>query len=316
MRKFFWAAAYVVGWAMLAGVLLGVWLHYYPSRGDAALYLTSAVQFTLIPAVLAIAIFAALRRWFMLVIAVVVAGALAYAQAPLVIAQDAPAGERFTVVSANLLYGGGDLGALEKIVADADPDLVALQEVTPEALERVRGSAISRKLPHSFAIPYPGAAGTALFSRQPLVEQYNIPGTVMHNLRARTDLPGAARTQVLAVHPAAPVWGNNGDYFDDMDILAAQFAQLPAGRVIAVGDYNSTWNHAKYRALLTNGLLDGTDVAGAGFLPSYPTDSSMGDRPLVAIDRVILRGFVATSMDTHHLPGSDHRTLVVSLVAS
>ncbi|WP_439029261.1 endonuclease/exonuclease/phosphatase family protein [Gordonia terrae] len=316
MTRFLWAAAYVLGWAMLAGVLLGVWLHYYPSRGDAALYLTSAVQFALIPAVLAIVVFAALRRWFMLAAAIIAAGALTYTQVPLVISADAPAGERFTVVSANLLFGGADIAALEKIVADADPDLVSLQEVTPEALDKVRLSGIGRSLPHEFAIPYTYAAGTAMFSKQPLRDRYNIPGTVLHNLQARTDLPGAADTAVIAAHPAAPLWGDKDGYFADMDTLAAHFEQLPQGRVIAVGDYNSTWNHAKYRNLLTNGLVDGTDVAGAGFLPSYPTDSRLGNRPLVAIDRVILRGFVATTMDTHHLPGSDHRTLVVTLVAS
>lgn len=316
MTRFLWAAAYVLGWAMLAGVVLGVFLHFYPSRGDVALYLTSGVQFALIPGLIAIVVFGVLRRWFMLALAVVAAGALAYTQVPLVVAEPVPAGERFTVVSSNLLFGGGDLGVLGKIVADADPDLLSLQEVTPEALERLRRSEIGRALPHQFAIPYTYAAGTALFSKKPLDERYNIPGTVLHNLQARTDLPGAAGTQVLAIHPAAPLWGRNWDWLADMDTLAEHFEQLPPGRVIAIGDYNSTWNHAKYRNLLTNGLVDGTDLAGAGFLPSYPTDKRIGNRPLVAIDRVILRGFVATSMDTHYLPGSDHRTLVVSLVAS
>ncbi|MCZ0913758.1 endonuclease/exonuclease/phosphatase family protein [Gordonia amicalis] len=316
MKRFLWVSAYILGWAMLAGVLLGVWLHFYPSRGSAALYLTSVVQFALIPALMAIAIFAALRRWFMLVIALAVSGVLAYTQIPLVIPASAPQGQEFTVVSANLLFGGGDIGVLEKIVAEADPDLVSLQEVTPEALERIRGSEIARRLPNEFAIPYPQAAGTALFTRQPLSEQFNIPDTILHNLQARTDLPGAPGTQVLAIHPAAPLWGEKDGWFHDMGILADHFAKLPTGRVLAIGDFNSTWNHATYRKLLGNGLVDGTDVAGAGFLPTYPTDKRIGNRPLVAIDRVILRGFVATSMDSHHLPGSDHRALVVTLVAS
>ncbi|MDS1115664.1 endonuclease/exonuclease/phosphatase family protein [Gordonia westfalica] len=316
MKRFLWVAAYIAGWAMLAGVLLGVWLHFYPSRGNVALYLTSGVQFALIPGLVAILIFAALRRWFMLVIAIAVSGALAYTQVPLVIPTSAPAGEEFTVVSANLLFGGGDIGALEKIVADADPDMVSLQEVTPEALERLRGSEIARRLPNEFAIPYPQAAGTALFAKRALSDQFNIPDTILHNLQARTDLPGAPGTHVLAIHPAAPLWGKKDGWFHDMDILADHFAKLPEGRVLAIGDFNSTWNHATYRKLLSNGLVDGTDMAGAGFLPTYPTDKRIGNRPLVAIDRVILRGFVPTSMDSRHLPGSDHRALVVSLVAS
>ena len=83
MTRFLWAAAYVLGWAMLAGVVLGVFLHFYPSRGDVALYLTSAVQFALIPGVIAIVVFAVLRRWFMLAIAIVAVGGLASTQLPL-----------------------------------------------------------------------------------------------------------------------------------------------------------------------------------------------------------------------------------------
>ncbi len=196
MKRFLWVSAYILGWAMLAGGVLlgGVWLHFYPSRGSAALYLTSVVQFALIPALMAIAIFAALRRWFMLVIALAVSGVLAYTQIPLVIPASAPQGQEFTVVSANLLFGGGDIGVLEKIVAEADPDLVSLQEVTPEALERIRGSEIARRLPNEFAIPYPQAAGTALFTRQPLSEQFNIP---RHH---PPQSPGAHRSTGCARH--------------------------------------------------------------------------------------------------------------------
>ncbi|MEO9327531.1 endonuclease/exonuclease/phosphatase family protein [Gordonia aurantiaca] len=316
MKRFLWVSTYIVGLAMTAGVLLAVWLHFYPSRGNVALYVTSGVQFALIPALLAIVVFAGLKRWIMLVVACVAGAALVYTQVPLLIPADAPEGERFRVVSSNLLFGGGDIGTLEKIVADADADLVSLQEVTPEALRRIRGGTIPKQLPYEFAEPQAFATGSALFSRKPLTDTSVVPDTALRNLKARTDLPGAPGTQVFAIHPAAPLWSDKDHWFHDMGVLADEFANLPAGRVLAIGDYNSTWNHATYRKLLTNGLVDGADLAGAGYLPTYPTDKKIGNRPLVAIDRIIVRGFVTTSMDTHHLPGSDHRALVVTLVAS
>lgn len=316
MKRVLWAMAYVLGWAMLAGSALAVWLHFYPSRGQVALYLTSGVAFAIIPAVVAVLVFASLRRWIMLAVAVITTGVLVYTQIPLLIAADAPDGEEFTVVSANLLFGGADPAALEALVAEVDPEVVSLQEVTPEAYERLRSGELGRRLPHEFAVPGPTAVGTALFSKQPLSATRTVPGTVLHNLAARTDLPGAASAHVLAVHPAAPLWNKRNDWAADMDTLAAYFASLAPGPVIALGDYNSTWNHAKYRRLLTNGLVDGADVAGAGFKPTFPTDSRIGNRPLVAIDRIVMRGFVATAMETRHLPGSDHRSLVVTLVAS
>ncbi|WP_040526836.1 endonuclease/exonuclease/phosphatase family protein [Gordonia paraffinivorans] len=316
MKRLLWVSTYIVGLAMTAGVLLAIWLHFYPSRGNVALYLTSGVQFALIPALTAIVIFAGLRRWVMLAVAFLASAALVYTQVPLLVPADAPDGERFRVVSANLLFGGADIDALEQIVASADADLVSLQEVTPQALQRIRNGTIPRQLPHEFAEPAAYATGTALFSKEPLTDTSVVPDTALRNLQARTDLPGAPGTQVFAMHPAAPLWSNKDHWFHDMGVLAGHLAALLQGRVLAIGDFNSTWNHATYRKLLTNGLADGTDLAGAGYLPTYPTDKQIGNHPLVAIDRIIVRGFVTTSMDTHHLPGSDHRALVVSLVAS
>ncbi|MDL9937336.1 endonuclease/exonuclease/phosphatase family protein [Gordonia sp. ABSL1-1] len=305
----------IVGGIALAATGVAVFLHYYPSRGDLTVMLTSAVPFALVVALAAVLIFGALRRWILLAVAVVASVVLGQTQAPLWIAETAPAGPRFTVVSANLLFGRADLTALSTLIADADADLVSLQEVTPEALAAIRASPIGHTLPHIFAIPFALAGGTALLSRRPLTDTFNIPGTVLHNLSARTDLPGAPGTRVLAIHPAAPLNGATRTWMADMDRIADHLRSLPPGRAIAAGDFNSTRDHARFRDLLDLGFADTTDQAGAGFLPTYPTDRS-GNRPLVAIDHVIVRGFVATSVRTFHLPSSDHRAVVVSLVAS
>ena len=315
MRKYVSAATLVVGWTLLAMVGVALWLHHFPSRGLLTIYLTAVVPFAVIPAVVAIVIFGVLRRWFMLAFAVCATVALIMTQAPLWVAHSAPSGHPITVVSANLLFGEADVDALSKLIAESDADLVSLQEVTPEALARIRGSEIVRQLPHEYAIPYPLAAGTALLSRTPLTEPYNIDGTVLHNLAASTDLPGAPGTRVLAVHPGAPLDGKADVWVRDMDILTAHLRSLPAGPVIVAGDFNVTWDNARYRALLDLGFADAAEQAGAGFLPTYPTDR-FGGQPVVAIDHVITRGFVATSMRTAALPGSDHRAVVVRLVAS
>lgn len=306
----------LVGWVLAAAVALAVWLHFYPSRGEVSLYLTSAVPFAVIAGVLALIIFAATRRWVMLTVGVVVVAVLCYTQLPLWRAQTAPAGQEIVVVSANMLFGGADAAALARQVAAADADILSVQEVTPAGLERLRATTIARQLPHVFAVPGDLALGTALFSRTPLSGETEVEDeTVLHNLEAVTDLPGSPRTRVLAVHPGAPLPGRTHIWQRDLELLGEHLRSLPPGPLIAAGDFNATWDHVRYRDLLQNGIVDATEQAGAGFLPTYPTDR-VGGRPVIAIDHVISRGFVATSVRTFDISGSDHRGVVVSLVAS
>nr|WP_202421997.1 endonuclease/exonuclease/phosphatase family protein [Gordonia sp. SID5947] len=298
---------------MLAAAAIAVWLHHFPSRGELSVYLTGAVPCALVAAVVAVAIFAATRRWILLTVAMIVSTALCYTQVPLARAQDAPTGRPVTVVTANMLFGGADVDALARETATVDADFVSVQEVTPEALARLRASSIGRLLPFTFALPGPGAAGTAMFGRTPLSGQAAIEGTALHNLAGVIDLPGAPRTRVLAVHPGAPLPGRTTTWRSDLDRLGVYLRALPPGRLIAAGDFNATWDHAGYRDLLRDGIVDATEQSGAGFQPTYPTDR-LGGHPLVAIDHVISRGFVATSVRTFDLPGSDHRGVVVTLV--
>ncbi|MFC4745031.1 endonuclease/exonuclease/phosphatase family protein [Gordonia hankookensis] len=303
----------LAGWVLLAAAAVAVWLHHSPSHGELTLYLTSAVPFALVAAVAALVIFAATRRWVLLTLAIVVSAALCYTQVPLARAQDAPDGHPVTVVTANMLFGGADVDALAREVAAVDADFVSVQEVTTDALARLRASPIGRRLPFTFALPGPTAVGTAMFSRTPLSGQHEIEGTALNNLTGMADLPGAASTRVLAVHAGAPLPGRTNIWHSDLDLLGAYLRALPPGRMIAAGDFNATWDHAGYRTLLRGGVVDATDQAGAGFRPTYPTDR-FGGRPVIAIDHVISRGFVATSLRTFDLPGSDHRGVVVTLV--
>ncbi|MGW0036144.1 endonuclease/exonuclease/phosphatase family protein [Gordonia sp. NPDC003376] len=312
MRGFLTFVVLALGWVLLAVSVVAVWLHYHSSRGTVALYATAAVPYALIAAGVALIVFAATRRWVALSLTVVAAAALCFTQGPTWVAQGAPAGERFTVATANLMVGGGDVDEIADAVAGAD--LVSLQEVTPAAAERIRSSALATRLPHEYLIAGNAATGTMLRSRQPFTDTSRIPNMALANLSATTALPGAADTRVLAVHPGAPLQGSAGVWTTDMQILAGYLGALPDGPVIVAGDFNATWDHAQFRAMLTDGFADAGLQSGSAWVPTYPTDR-WGGRPLVAIDHVVVRGFVATRVTTFAIPGSDHRGVLVDLVA-
>lgn len=308
-------AAILFGWLCVVAVGLAIWLHFYPSRGNVAIYLTGLVPYTIVFAILAAIIFIALRRWLMLAAAVAVTVGLCATQAPLWVAVTPVAGERFTVMSANLLFGRADIGRLADEVERSRAAVLSLQEVTPETLDAVRASAIARALPYEYAQPGPQAEGTALFSRAPLTDQRPVdPAMILQNLSATTTVPGATQTRILAVHPGAPTPGNADVWVRDIETLRDRMRELPSGPAIVAGDFNASWDQVRYRRLLENGFADVAGQVGAGIAPTFPTDLP-GGRPLTGIDRIIVRGFVAVDWATFDLPGSDHRGVRATLVA-
>ncbi|GED98543.1 hypothetical protein nbrc107697_25820 [Gordonia crocea] len=312
----FRAGGVAVGVLMLAVGVVAVWLHFSPSTSNLTIYPTSAVPLAVLSTIAAVLVFASLRNWVLAGVSVAVAGAVLVTQVPLWRASPPPAAgsPTITVLSSNLMVGSGDVGELARLIADVDPDVVSVQEVTAQAFTRIESSPITVKLPNVYAVPGPGAVGTVLLTRAAQRDQTRVPGMILHNLAATADLPGAPQTRLLAVHPGAPVpgAGHGESAIADLGVLRAHIEGLPAGRLIAVGDFNATWDHKHYRDLLTGGIEDAADQAGAGWLPTYPTDRLLG-RPVVGIDHVISRGFVATEVKTYHLSGADHRVLVVRL---
>lgn len=304
-----------LGWALIATTGVAVWLHYFRSQGEIAVQLTSLVPLAVGAGIVALLIALGLRRWFMVAFAVIATVAVGWTQAPLFVADAVPSGERFTVVSANLMLGSADAQRLSSVVVNANAQVLTVQELTPEALDSIRRSAMVDLLPYEYVRPEPGARGSAIFSATPLTDTAEIDDMYFVNPTARTELPGAGETVIVSPHPTPPVDGGADRWISEIERLAAYLDALPDGPAIIAGDFNTTWDSAHYRDLLGDDFRDAFDSAGAGILPTYPTDK-FGGRPVVAIDRVILRGFVATDAHTVTLDGSDHRALVVSVVPS
>lgn len=315
IRSLLTLIALIAGWAMVAATAVGVWLHFYPTRGTISVYVVSAVPFLVFPAVGAVLVFALLRRWFMLPFAVIAALVFGFTQAPLWIGTTVPDGPVLTVMSTNMLVGAADVDDIAAIVVSDDVDVLAIQEMTPEALVRIRDSEIADRLPFDHADPRPGPGGSALFSSLELRDPRAVENMMFANLEAVADVPGAGPTRLLSVHPPAPI-PTAADWRTEMIVLGDHLASLPPGPAIVAGDFNATWDQVRYRDLASHGFVDAGEQVGAGFVPTYPTDRFGGNRPIIAIDHVLVRGFVTKSLSTRFISGSDHRAVVVSLVAS
>jgi endonuclease/exonuclease/phosphatase (EEP) superfamily protein YafD len=248
-------------------------------------------------------------------VAALVVGASVAVQAPLFVPdrEASGSGPQITVLQANLLLGQADPSALVAHVRDARVDVLTVNELTAHAVTRLGSAGIDAELPYRFLQPRPDGGGTGIWSRHPLSDGRALDQFELASLSARVDVPGAPNTLVFALHPVPPwpypprIWSG------DLQRWHALLGSLPddSAPVIVSGDFNATYDHARYRALLGDRFRDAADETGAGILNTYPADRWFP--PLIAIDHVLVHNASARHIETVDLPGSDHRGLLARI---
>ncbi len=257
---------------------------------------------------------AALRRW----VVTVVAAATAVTLVAIVVPRALPGPDRTTrtagsisVMTANLGYGKADAGAVMRLVAAHGVDVLALEEMTPQVVERLDRAGARSVFPYRVLDARPGARGSGLLSRSPLAEARRPATTRMAMPEARLALRGRAPVDVKVVHPPAPLRG-------DVPVWRRELRGLPrstpdGGLRMVVGDFNATLDHRELRDLLDSGYVDAADAAGGGLHGTYRSGRRFP--PMVAIDHVLVDRRIGVAEATVlTLPGSDHRTLIATLV--
>lgn len=238
---------------------------------------------------------------------------------PMFTTQQAGGDEALRVASINLTFGGADAEQVVRLVRDNDIQVLAGQEVTPDAVEALRAAGLDDLLPFSQIAAEPGVTGTGLWSRTPLGDAQTLGGSaqvealagyVSHAVRGDIDVDGRTVT-VFAVHPAAPGPIDHAGWDADMERLTAELAARSEPTLV-LGDFNTTRDHRSFRNIQELGFADAADQAGAGFLPTFP--QGRGPFPFVAIDHALMghTDLVATSVETVTVLGADHRMLWVT----
>ena len=220
------------------------------------------------------------------------------------------------LLQANLYLGQADIGVLAAAVRDGDVDFLTLSELTEPALAYIEASSIPADLPYRVVFPAEGGGGIGLYSRYPLSEEEQLRGFRLGNIRARAQVPGHGGYAVYAVHPAPP-WPEPAWRWNvELERLGERFAaeELP---VLVGGDFNSTYDHAAFRRLLSSagggpGMSDAAQRTGAGWVMTYPANTLLP--AMIAIDRVLTRGGPEpVSLRRVELPGSDHYGVAVGI---
>lgn len=285
-------------WALLrlTGVLDEVW-PWVP--------LVAFTPYVAIGAVVALLLSLLSRRWTPIVVAGVTAVSLTAVALPRAFANAAPAvhGKELRVLAANLMVGQADTTDLIALVRQLKPDVLTLQELTPDARQRLDDAGLRTLLPYAVDRSREGASGSGIYASSPLTEQPLITNGVFN--QARASINGM---EIVSVHPCAPKLARRAACW------SAGLRALPRGggplRILA-GDFNATLDHGPVRDLLSSGYQDAGEVTGQGFTATWPQD---GHVPGVVIDHVLAdRRIAVRSYSVHPLKGTDHRPVFAEL---
>jgi endonuclease/exonuclease/phosphatase (EEP) superfamily protein YafD len=215
------------------------------------------------------------------------------------------------VLQANLGVGSARPADVVARVRADHVDVLATEELTVAEQRRLVRAGLARLLPYRFTRPLPtGGGGIGVWSRYPLVGARDRGGFWLGVITARVRLP-VATVSLVAVHLTPPYPYPSTRWRHEIARLRTLLPR--SGAAVVAGDFNATVDHTRYRALLRRGYRDAAVEAGAGYLPTYPTDRWYG--PVIGIDHVLVRGRVrARDVLTLDQPGSDHRALLARLV--
>ena len=215
-----------------------------------------------------------------------------------------PAGEsgprELVVVQHNVGDVNTDPAGTARALAEARPDLIALQELVPAALP-VYGRTLAREYPHH------AVRGTVgLWSRHPLtgaraldIKPRDITEPWSRGLRAVVHTPYGEVAAYVAHLPSVRVGAGgltSARRDESAGLLGEAVAAEPLGTVILLGDLNGPVDDRGLSPLTSR-----MNVARRGFAFSFPAGL-----PLARIDQVMARSATVTGIRALPATGSDH----------
>ncbi len=223
---------------------------------------------------------------------------------------------RFRLLSANLWNGRADPAAFAELIGELAPDVVAVQELSPE-----QADALATILPHGQLEPSRDFSGMGIALRRPaVVERLSLP---CRDARVVEFWPGDGSTtehsiEVINVHIAAPhLWPTHlaiAHRRGQLRGLEAYLDTCPERPRAMVGDFNSTPFWLLYRRLAHRLMDAAIEVAHRyGNVPAPTWGPWPGAPRLLRLDHVFVHGLVVENFQVLELVGGDHAALVVDL---
>jgi endonuclease/exonuclease/phosphatase (EEP) superfamily protein YafD len=223
------------------------------------------------------------------------------------------------VLTVNAYIHHGATGSdLVRLAADADADVVVLQELGGPTYDEALRAGLVAAYPRRTRAPDAGDSATMVWSRLPLRAVRTIPDTSGGgSLRFVVETVDGG-VDVLGVHTAPPIWLDLWRT-DHTALLEQVRDQRPD---LVVGDLNATADHLQLRRLGDLGLRDAGDVTGSGWAPTWPSNGihrflGLPAPRFAAIDHVLVAPhWTVVSLRRLHVARSDHTAVLAEVVRS
>lgn len=314
----------------------------------------SFTPWLVVPAVFALGLALAGRRVWVTAIAALLLAAQLFWLFPLDTGRPTPvptgSGTALTAMNINSQFGEADAAEIVRLVREEGIGLLTVQEHTQAFEDRLADEGLGSLLPHRASSPTDDGAGSAVYSLHPLQSLGMVPDTPFQMPTVRLTVEDAGRTSILEVtnvHALPPVDARIAQWRSDLAALgrlAGQDAQAGAGaqdgdaaqgRLAAqatpvrsvnrllIGDFNATYDHSEFRAVLDGGAADSASAggrkmvdvgtaAGLRLLPTWPMEGV--PLPGITIDHLVTSPQIAsTGYAVHRIPGTDHAAVLATL---
>ena len=282
-------------------------------RGFPLVQLVAYTPYVLVLSLFALLLVVLCRRWLAAGFLLLAVAGLALAVLPREIGhpEQVPGGQPVRILTLNLGVGWADARQVAELARVRDIDLVAVQELTPEAASELDQAGFTVDYPHRILQPEAGATGGGIYSRWPLHDRGSLAAE-FHQPVADVEVPSSIPIQLVSVHPMAPTTPSHTDQWgaDFESMPAAGSASLP---LVLAGDFNATLDHDRLRSLLETGYRDAAEVTGDGLVTTWP--AQLEPRLPVTLDHVLAeRGISFGQYDVEKVKGTDHRAVIVELI--
>ncbi len=311
----------VVGW-IVVGILLVVVFFRLVAWDDLQIFamVDAAGAILYVPAWIVGLAAGVARKWLLLGASLlVVAAQLGFFLPELTAASPVPAAAahafKLRVFDANVSQSNPSMAGYAREIKADHPDLVTLEEASPDDRAQLQTAGAFRGLPYLFEVDDVGSRAFIVASRYPLgpssVTSANggpFGGELPYLVRTSLHLPRVT-IPLWVVHttpPLNPVWQN---YNVELDEITRLLGARKPDPLLMVGDFNATWGTRGFRAILDTGMTDAAAARGDPFDMTWSQQFFLLP-PLFRFDHVLTNSSLAvTTIGTLDGPGSDHRAL-------
>ncbi|MGI6230982.1 MAG: endonuclease/exonuclease/phosphatase family protein [Tractidigestivibacter sp.] len=224
------------------------------------------------------------------------------------------------IMTLNTYNGSASAEEIVSLVKEYNVEVLCLEELTTDMVSELTAAGLNDVLPYYVisegASEINNGGRNGIWSAEPMSNvSDNLLPINTSSMPAADIVIGNTTVRVVAVHPNSPVRGAEDEWSAGLSVIQSLSGYDHA--YLICGDFNSTWDHARFRELLGDTFVDAGEQSGQGFHMTYP---SGGDLPsFIEIDHFVYSkdsGIVVSDLQTETVSGTDHKALIGILETS